>query len=260
MRFTVLGASGYIGRHLQAKLDADGHQCFCPPRGSERILADPLGHVIYCVGLTADFRSRPGDAMEAHVGLLGTILRKASFDSLLYLSTTRVYLGAGHGHEDGPLTVCPNTPDDLYNLSKLAGEALCRAYAQRMVRVARLSNVVGGTQSSPCFLNSLLADIRQHGRVMLRSSLDSEKDYVHLDDVVELLPRIATRGKQFLYNVASGSNASNAQLIAILRKQRDFAVALDEHASAVKFPLLDVGRITREFGFVPRDPFAGLVL
>ena len=83
--FTVLGASGYIGSRLVAHLRAQGHTVWAPARGDAEVFTRPLGHVMYCVGLTADFRTRPFDTVDAHVGLLAEVLRRAQFDSLLYL-------------------------------------------------------------------------------------------------------------------------------------------------------------------------------
>ena len=54
----------------------------------------PAGHVIDCIGLTGDFRVRPLDTAEAHVGLVARCLAELQFDSFLLLSSTRVYARA----------------------------------------------------------------------------------------------------------------------------------------------------------------------
>ncbi len=101
--FTVLGATGYIGSRLVAHLQAQGHTVWAPARGDAEVFTRPLGHVMYCVGLTADFRTRPFDTVDAHVGLLAEVLRRAQFESLLYLSSTRVYMGAAsHARRRAP--------------------------------------------------------------------------------------------------------------------------------------------------------------
>ncbi|MBV8464815.1 MAG: SDR family oxidoreductase [Burkholderiales bacterium] len=248
MRQTILGASGYIGSQLKAHLESLGHEVYCPARGDEAVFLQDLGQVYYCVGMTADFRSKPLQTIDAHISLLARVLKEARFRGLLYLSTTRVYLGAGHGGEDGALQVNPNQADDLYNLSKLTGESLCRAFADRQVRVARLSNVLGGSRRSPSFVDSLLDDIRSKGKIVLRSTLDSAKDYIALDDVVPLLPRIAQEGNHAIYNVASGVNVSNAALLEMLAQRYRFTYEVDPAASRVVFPEIDVSRIEQAFG------------
>src|SRR5688500_5975918 len=87
---TVLGASGFIGSRLVSQLAATGAEYQAVGR-NEALPAGPLGHVIYCIGLTADFRSRPLNTVEAHVCKLLEVLRKCDFESLLYLSSTRLY-------------------------------------------------------------------------------------------------------------------------------------------------------------------------
>ena len=76
MRFTVLGASGYIGRHLVPHLRALGAEVWAPAKGELTGLDQPLGHVIYAVGLTAGFRTRPYDTVQAHVGWLAQLLQR----------------------------------------------------------------------------------------------------------------------------------------------------------------------------------------
>ncbi|HZW24578.1 MAG TPA: NAD(P)-dependent oxidoreductase [Gallionella sp.] len=251
MRFTVLGASGFIGSHLAAYLRRAGHECMTPERGDPSIFADDLGHVIYCIGLTADFRQRPYDTVEAHVCHLSGILRRARFDSLLYLSSTRVYMHAVAASEDADLVVNSANPSDLYNLSKLMGESLCLATAGRNVRIARLSNVYGRGADAQNFLSAVLREALEGGRVLLETGLDSGKDYVSISDVVALLPRISLGGRHRVYNVASGYNLRNGELMEKIRELTGCWVEVKDGAATISFPVIDIRRIRDEFGFSP---------
>lgn len=246
MKFTILGASGFIGSHLRAHLEETGHECFVPARGDASVFGQELGHVIYCIGLTADFRQRPFDTVRAHVCFLAEVLEKAKFESLLYLSSTRVYAGAASGDEDAQLMA-----GDLYNLSKLAGESLCFASGRANVRVARLSNVFGNDFSSDNFLPSLIRSAVADGRVILGTTLDSAKDYVSIDDVASILPKIALAGKQRVYNVASGRNISNRELVEIIRELTGCTVEVAGDARHVLFSPIQAARLRQEFGFFP---------
>ncbi len=251
--FTVLGASGYIGSRLVSHLKSQGHPVWAPARGDTGIFSQPLGHAIYCVGLTADFRSRPFDTMEAHVGLLAEVLRRAQFESLLYLSSTRVYMGTGDTDEDAPLSVVPGDPSYLYNLSKLAGESLCHASGRAGVRVARLSNVVGPGMDAQS--GNLVADLvrqAQQGTMLLRSHPDSAKDYIHIDDVVHWLPRIALSGRSMTYNVASGRQTSHGQWLRWLGDHYGSSFEVQEGAPLQRFAPISVARLHEEFGVVAR--------
>lgn len=251
--FTVLGATGYIGSRLVAHLQARGHTVWAPARGDTEVFTRPLGHVIYCVGLTADFRTRPFDTVDAHVGLLAEVLRRARFDSLLYLSSTRVYMGATRTDEDAPLAVVPGDPSYLYNLTKLTGESLCHASGRPGVRVARLSNVVGPGMdvASGNLVADLLHQARQ-GHMVLRSDPQSAKDYVHVADVLDWLPRIALRGRSTVYNVASGVQTTHAQWLEWLGARYASTYEVLEGAPWQRLAPINVSRLRAEWGAVAR--------
>ena len=255
MRFTILGGSGFIGSHLAAHLRSAGHDCQVPLREDVATLGGALGHVVYCIGLTADFRSRPFDTVEAHAGLLGRVLRRVRCESFLYLSSTRLYGPGGEAVETAFPTV---DPADVYNTSKLAGEALCLAAGRPGVRVARLSNVYGGDGRSGSFLDNVLTGAALSGSVHLYSALGSEKDYIHVDDAVAALARIALEGRERLYNVASGSNVGNRAIVERL----GCPVSVEQGAPTLRMPPVSVARLQGEFPFAPRrllDDLPGLV-
>ncbi len=257
MNWTVLGASGTIGRKLSAHLRAAGHAVFSPGRG-EDLYSRPLGHVIYAIGMTADFRQRPYETVQSHVSLLAELLQNGNFESLLYLSSTRVYGRATTGTEDSLLPVLSQDPSDLYNLSKLMGESLCLQDSRAGVRVARLSNVVGGDDpESSNFVPSLVQAARS-GRIVLQTAMDSVKDYIHIDDVVEFLPRIAAGGRERIYNLASGVQITHAQWVKQLAALTGCIVEVAPIAPTVLFIPVDIGRIQAEFDFQPRPVLATL--
>lgn len=251
MSWTILGASGTIGRRLVAYLRAAGQAVETPGRGDD-LYRRSLGHVIYAIGLTADFRQRPYDTVESHVSVLAELLQKGNFESLLYLSSTRVYGRAADGNEDSPLPVLSQNPSDLYNLSKLMGESLCLQDLRTCVRVARLSNVVGGEDGeSTNFVPSLVREALS-GRIVLNTAADSEKDYIHIDDVAELLPRISTSGSRRLYNVASGEQTTHAQWASQIASYSACIVEVKPGAPSVRFVPINITKIRTEFNFRPR--------
>jgi nucleoside-diphosphate-sugar epimerase len=260
-RFTVLGGHGFIGRHLVARIAALGHEVQAPERGSPWPEGD-LGHVVYAVGLTADFRTRSVATVDAHVNLLARLVDRGRFQDLLYLSSTRVYKGlSGEVAEEAALCALPQDGDDLYNLSKMMGEALC-LQAAAGGRVARLSNVYGPGPSSPSFLASVVDDAVRRGRVVLHTSLDSEKDYVPVDQVADLLVRIALQGRQRVYNIASGRNVAHRAVMDRLRAVTGCTVEVPPGAPRTTFPPISVQRAVAEFGWQARrveDGIAELV-
>jgi nucleoside-diphosphate-sugar epimerase len=256
---TLLGSSGFIGRHLKQRLEELKMDYFSPGRGEA--LDRPLGGVIYCIGLTADFRSRPCDTIDAHVCALVDLLRNHDYESILYLSSTRLYRSDQLAHEDIPLRANPSDPNDLYNISKLMGESLLLSSAKK-ARVARVSNVYGNDFTSQNFLSSLLKDAVTKGSIFLETSPDSEKDYVNIKDVVDGLIGIALEGRQRIYNLAGGTNVSHSLLVSAISKLTNCEIATTPGAPAIKMPPISIERMENEFGYKPSsvlDDLDGLV-
>jgi nucleoside-diphosphate-sugar epimerase len=204
------------------------------------------------VGLTADFRQRPIETIRAHVSYLLDVLERAQYESLLYLSSTRVYAGSQRAREEEDLRVNPCDASDLYNLSKLTGEAACMAFADQKVRIARLSNVYGVGMDPVNFLGSLIQSAVTCRKIPLDTSFVSAKDYVWVVDVAEVLPRIAVSGRHRLYNVAAGHNLLTGKIVEMLTRLTGCSVDMAENAQTTVFPQISTSRIREEFGFSPK--------
>jgi nucleoside-diphosphate-sugar epimerase len=248
-----LGASGFIGSHLKEHLVKKGVDCYCPSRKDEGVFKRPLGHVVYCIGYTADFRQFPLETAEAHVSVLLSFLKQADFDSFLYVSSTRVYENAQQTTETSNLSVNPNDPNHIFNISKLAGEACCLSVARPEVRIARISNVLGADFHSNNFVNSVIKDILKTGQVTLRTNAEAAKDYIPVNVLVEYLEKIAKHGKERLYNVASGINIRNAQIMEALSQEASFTYDYAPDSSRYIFPPINVKKLRDEFGGLEQD-------
>ena len=247
---TVLGGSGFVGSAVIRRL-GDAKLDHIAPGKSENLTGRRLGDVVYCVGLTADFRSRPLETVDAHVCHLMQIVRNCHFRSLVYLSSTRVYRKqSGTAHEEDMLSVNPSDRNDLYDISKIMGEAMAMA-AGHKVKIVRLSNVYGPDFNSANFLSTILKDVVQRKQVMVHSSPDSEKDYISLNDVVEGLLRITLEGRHQIYNLASGKNVANSQLADEIRRLTGQELRFDPSAGKTISPLINIERMQEEFNFKP---------
>ena len=159
---TILGSSGWIGKSLSRFLTKKNLNIISINRKNINnwFLENINGEqVIYTIGLTADFRNKPHDTVEAHISLLSKVLRKKSIKSLIYFSSTRLYNNCQEAKEEIPINVSSLNPSDLYNISKLMGESLVLNDERKDLRVIRLSNVVGPFQPIDSFLGKLLEDI-----------------------------------------------------------------------------------------------------
>ncbi len=255
---TIIGGRGFIGRALEAYLIQEGWDVWIPAR--TQCWPEParsLGHIFYCAGLTTDYLERPADTVLAHVSLLSAVLQSASYESLVYLSSTRVYDSlpvGGLASEDARLIVNPSCARQLFDLTKLTGEAICHALGGTRARVARLSCVYAGPSDSEGFLPALLGKIINSEKgtsVPVNSSPSYARDYVHLTDVLRALVDIAVRGQYATYNVASGHNVSNAQLAAHVKRATGRTIEFLNSQYAPNPPVVSIERLVADFGWYP---------
>jgi nucleoside-diphosphate-sugar epimerase len=250
-RIGIIGGRGFIGSAVVAHALRAGHDVFLPQSRDEApLVAEMRAHqfdaLIYCAGLTADFRSRPFDTVQAHVSLLSQVLQTCQFESLCYLSSTRVYVHCTEAREDAPITVNPLVPEDLFGLTKLTGESLC-FNSGRTCRVVRVSNVFGPGDPSNNFIPAVLREAVATGRVTFQLSQASAKDYISLRETAEKLLAIALSGRHSLYNLASGRNTPNSAIAEGL-SAAGIPVAFAPGGRTVSFPAIVVDRLADEFG------------
>lgn len=273
--FTVVGAAGFVGRRLCSTLRARGAQVWAPDRHApwQPPPRHVLGHVMYCAGLTADYLARPFDTVQAHVSHLAQVLQyglaQGALQSLVYLSSTRLYDALGKlgdevvASEDAVLPMDPASPRHLYDLSKGLGESLCHVAGQGRARVARLACVYEGPQDADGFLPALLRQVLQARaagsvQIAVKSSPHFTRDYVHLDDVVDALIRIAVQGQAPVYNVASGANVSNAELFDYLKRRWGCTVQPLLDTQPAPTPRISTDRLCTELYWLPRGLLAAL--
>jgi len=253
---TVLGASGFIGSRLSAELRRRGWPVSMPPRDEDLAGLD-LGTVFYCIGLTGDASLRPLETIQAHVVKLAEVLRACRFDRLVYLSSTRLYLGASGGSETDTLCIDPQDTGRLFNLSKAAGEALILD-SGRPAHIARLSNAYGPDWESQNFLSTIIGDACRDGRIVLRDAPESAKDYVHVQDAIDALIHIGLEGTHTVYNVASGRNVTHGEIARGLHKLTGCSVGIGANPHTVVFPAIETSRLQAEHPFTPRSVLADL--
>jgi nucleoside-diphosphate-sugar epimerase len=246
-RFTVLGAGGFIGRHLVGHLRRRGHEVWAPERGDPAAHAHDLGHVVYCIGLTTDFAANPMDTAEAHVCVLLPLLRRARFARLVYLSSIRLYDGLATGaDETAALSFSPSLQRHVYDLSKALGEALTHHGTGSGV-VARLANVYDDDLGKDDFLGNTVQRALARRDIDVDSRPDVGRDYIHVDDTVRALEAIALGAREAVYNVASGVIFTNGDLAALLEREVGCRIVFRGGASPRLPPAIDVGRLARDF-------------
>jgi nucleoside-diphosphate-sugar epimerase len=248
---TILGATGFVGRRLQAALTAQGWDIFAPAKGDTSLFGHDMGVVFYCAGLTADYDRRPFDTVEAHATLVSELIRAGRFERLIYLSSTRLYDGQAAAvlDETAPLIFDPADPRRVYDLSKALGENLTLTRTEGRGAVARLSNVFDWALDAPGFLSEWLIEAARTRELQLDSSPHIARDYIHLDDVVAALIAMSEKPATGVVNVCGGELTANGE-IANLFLQAGWHVTFSRDVSPAPPPRADNARL-RALGVTP---------
>lgn len=252
MTWTVVGARGFLGNAFVRRLRERGEKVRELTHREALAADDGLGQVIYVSGVAWDAEARPDDAVRMHVDVPRALLTK-TLQSMIYVSSTRVY---GDSRNTNEAVARQIRATDLYAATKAAGETLVLCDPRPALRVVRLSNVYGQSFTSGLMLSDFLRQAATSGRIVVRSSPDSAKDHVSVEDVVDVTLRIATGGVHRTYNIASGRNTRQGDLLSAIREASGCAVEMPHDGPNVTFAAIDVERIRREFGFVPKDVLA----
>ena len=205
MKCLVLGASGYIGRHLVAALRAQGHQVVVAPSRSaaahSRVdLGDPetLTRVDWAVdtvfvfagvtGTAASFKDAQGYLMGNEGGLLNvleSIRLSGHRPRLVFPSSRLVYKGSSQ-----PL---PETAEleakTVYAANKIACEFNLRAYSNAfdiphtIVRVCVPYGNSQGSEYSFGTVGNFVKQASETGRIVLYGDGSPRRTFTHIDDV-----------------------------------------------------------------------------
>lgn len=223
MRIAVLGANGFIGKALCARLERDGHTVIRCVRGST------LGNtaceywarydtIVNCAGQLSDPSKMLADNLLLCPGLLLDECSLAHFRSTVRI----IHLGSSSetGPIEGPRSEStPCNPSNLYEATKLAATHLCLGYAAEYdmdVCVARPFTVYGSGDA----LRKLLPTLwRAWTEGKPFTCHPGGHDWVHIDDFIEGLvalihaPRAATKGQ--VYHFGTGISTPNAEVTAL---------------------------------------------
>lgn len=169
----------------------------------------------------------PAEAYDVNTGAVANMLeaaRRAGVRRVVFSSTSAVYEKTKSDlfAEDDPIA-----PDLTYACTKAAAERICDAYAANYgmdVIICRFFNVYGPhqdvTRTSPPFTSYVARELVMDRAPVLFNDSAARRDYVHSDDVVDLLTRMIDAGGTFRaerFNVCSGRGYSVPELYGLFR-------------------------------------------
>jgi UDP-glucose 4-epimerase len=284
MKVLITGGGGFIGSHLADRLLADGHAVlafdnFATGRRDNLTEHDDLtlvdGSIAEAEGVeetfgdfgpdvvvhaAASYKDPDDWAEDVQTNALGTAnvvkaAQVAGTERLIYFQTALCY---GTMPEEQPITLAhPLRPDSSYAISKTAGEQyiamsgldfasfrLANAYGPRNISGPVATFYQRLTEGKPCFV------------------MDTRRDFVFVDDLLDVVAQAVTEGKGHgYYHASSGSDFSIKELFdavvgALGIELEDEVEVRPRHEDDAFTILLDPSRIQEEFGWKPKTPLA----
>jgi len=223
----VTGASGFIGKALQAELERKGKNIISMSSADGDISSKetwtniaPAETVFHLAGkhFVPDSWKRPEEFMK--VNLAGTEL---ALDYTRQNNARMIFASAYlYGNpENLPISEnAPIKPNNPYALSKHFSEQLCTFHRETYgtdVRVLRLFNVFGPGQKAEYLIPTIFRQIKNDDSITIEN-LHPRRDYTYIDDVISAMIGIAESDEsEPVFNVGSGESLSVKDIIDIIQ-------------------------------------------
>jgi UDP-glucose 4-epimerase len=223
---------------------------------------DLVFHLAATVGVKFASR-RPLEVMNNNIDSLRSVL-KASVNGkvkkFIFTSSSEVYgdIEVVPMKEDLPLS-----PVSPYGISKIVGEAYCRAFCQKHglnTSIVRYFNVYGPRQSCddkswvvPTFVTNAI----EGKPLLVHGSGNQTRDFTFISDAVEGTMRIANRdeGLGDSYNIGTGKETSIrdlAKLVLTLSGHESTIAYTRPRAFHIKRRCADISKAKEKLGYKPR--------
>lgn len=285
----VTGANGVIGHALIRRLARAGRDVVAmdmvtpAPFGTERDIPLVLGDIrdghrvhhavrahgvtsiAHCGAISGPMVGKSDPQMVLAINAIGTLnvleaARQHGVGRLVFLSSINAY---GDQPMDRPVTeAAPLLAREPYGASKIAGEAMLRAYRDHGVDgiALRVGAVYGPRRTTTCLVRQILEDALSGRPSRFDFRADWKRQYVYVEDVVAaiLLALDAPSSGQGVYNITGGVWLEVGAVAAAARRLlpgADIAFGTQEHPFDYRVGALDIAAAARDLGYRPAVSF-----
>jgi len=140
-------------------------------------------------------------------------------DTFVFASTAAVYAISDDRVSEENLT----EPTDIYGISKLIGEDLCKLFHRETgIRtvIGRISNVYGPGETNPHVIPEIMGQLKEGGLEIELGNIEPKRDFINVKDVAEALIALFRdfRGDVGTFNIGTGKEYSIREIIQICER------------------------------------------
>ena len=270
MKILVVGANGFVGKHLMKTLGKNNIQAIAFTEYHETWHADifnpyleiGITHVVHLIAksFVPDSWDNPEKYIQTNLNSTVSVLEfcRKSEAGLIFMSS---YMYGIPQHlpinEQHPVSVL-----NPYALSKYLSEKTCIFFATNYkvsVSILRVFNIYGPGQKSSFLIPHIINEVLHKNEIHVKD-LKPRRDYIYIDDFISFI--LGLMNKQIgleIFNIGSGVSYSVSEIIQIIQgiAKTDKAVIssmetrpneiMDIKADISKIELFSGSRITTEF-------------
>ena len=223
----VTGSSGFIGRKVVEKLpklgvitDYDNSIRVNLENIEEVMKINSVDTVIHLAGKTPKKELKWNDYFNNNISSTLNILEYCiikNVKKLIYVSNY-IYGNPKYSPID---EIHPINPHNSYSESKYLGERLCKFYCDKMninLIILRPFNIYGESMNKNFLLSNLINSIKTDQKMTIVNK-DSRRDFLHVDDFVDLILKIKDYNCKFeIFNVGTGISSSFNEITEKIEK------------------------------------------
>ena len=196
--------------------------------------------------------------IKGTINLLDSLRGLRNLKKLFFASSAAVY----PVYEKALKETCRPNPMDIYGLTKLTGEYLCREFYLRTKTptiICRFFNAFGPNETNPHLIPEIQKQVNAGKRIIKLGNLTPKRDFIHTFDMaqsVRLLLEKFRRGVD-VFNLGSGSEYSVVEIVRAFERQVGEEIEIEVDSARVRRTermhlLADISKLRKFINWTPQ--------